>query len=247
MSGPGWAVHRGRNLARHLGRFTIRDTEGVPVIPIFPLGTVLLPGSPLPLQIFEPRYVALLADLREREPAERVFGVVAIRRGHEVGEGRAGELYEVGCTALVEAAQTVRSEGRPPVFRVATVGLAPFRLLGLVDAGRPYPTGEVEPLEDEEDPSPAEVRRLAERLVTTFARYRRAVGAPETHVSGPVERLATQVVDAMPVGIADRQRVLEARSTTARLSAAVAIVQREAGILQTFRAVPVPRGEINPN
>lgn len=222
------------------------DTGGVTIIPIFPLGTVLLPGSRLPLQIFEPRYVALLNDLREREPVHRIFGVVAIRRGHEVGEGRASRLYEVGCTARVEAAETVRTEDRP-VFRVATVGVDRFRLDGLVDVGRPYPTAEVSWLEDETEARPAELRRLAERLVTTFARYRRAVGAPETHVTGPEERLAAQVMDAMPVGIADRQRVLEADSTAARLSAVLAVVQRESDILDTFGAVPAPRGKINPN
>ena len=35
----------------------------MPHLPLFPLGTVLCPGAPLPLRIFEPRYVAMLADL----------------------------------------------------------------------------------------------------------------------------------------------------------------------------------------
>ena len=55
------------------------------VIPLFPLGTVLVPGLVLPLHIFEPRYRRLLADLAERPEADRGFGVVAIREGHEVG------------------------------------------------------------------------------------------------------------------------------------------------------------------
>lgn len=66
-------------------------------LPLFPLGTVLMPGAQLPLQIFEPRYVALLRDLLagqdERSP---LFGVVAIREGYEVGDDGVRALHPVG-------------------------------------------------------------------------------------------------------------------------------------------------------
>ncbi|GAB3116182.1 LON peptidase substrate-binding domain-containing protein [Janibacter alkaliphilus] len=217
------------------------------VLPIFPLGTVLLPGGHLPLQIFEPRYLTLLQDLREREPAERLFGVVAIRRGHEVGAGRAEDLFAVGCTARVEAADVVREEGRPHTIRIATTGVRRFRLDELVDTGRPYLTAEVTALSDDESVTRAEARRLAERLVVTFARYQRAVGSPETLVTGPLERVAAQVTQAMPLPVRERQQILEAGGDGERLRAALALVQRELGIVTTFRAVPVPRGEANPN
>ena len=54
------------------------------VIPLFPLGTVLLPGAPLPLHIFEQRYRQLVADLLELPAEDRQFGVVAIQAGREV-------------------------------------------------------------------------------------------------------------------------------------------------------------------
>ena len=57
----------------------------MPSLPLFPLGMVLLPGARLPLQLFEPRYLALAQALAERDEAERCFGVVLIRKGHEVG------------------------------------------------------------------------------------------------------------------------------------------------------------------
>ena len=53
------------------------------VLPMFPLGTVLLPGQPLPLQVFEPRYLAMLRDVAEGEGR---FGVVLIERGFELAE-----------------------------------------------------------------------------------------------------------------------------------------------------------------
>jgi len=66
-------------------------------IPLFPLQSVLFPGGPLPLRIFEPRYVDLVGRcLRSRTG----FGVVLILEGGEVGDVAA--VAEVGTLALIE-------------------------------------------------------------------------------------------------------------------------------------------------
>ena len=52
-------------------------------IPLFPLKTVLFPGGPLRLRIFEPRYLDMVARCAR---ADNRFGVVAIRSGGEVGD-----------------------------------------------------------------------------------------------------------------------------------------------------------------
>ena len=110
-------------------------------LPLFPLGTVLLPGAQLPLQIFEPRYVALLRDLLagqdERSP---VFGVVAIREGYEVGDDGVRALHPVGCAALLTQAAALEGER----FLVVSVGTDRFRLDGIdAAADTPYATGDV--------------------------------------------------------------------------------------------------------
>lgn len=65
-------------------------------LPLFPLGTVLYPGSALRLRVFEARYLDLMSRcLRERTP----FGVVALKRGHEVGADAEAELHDVGTLA----------------------------------------------------------------------------------------------------------------------------------------------------
>ncbi len=65
-------------------------------IPLFPLKTVLLPGNPLTLKIFEPRYLDMIATcLRE----ESVFGVVLIRRGEETSVD--SEICTIGTTARI--------------------------------------------------------------------------------------------------------------------------------------------------
>jgi Lon protease-like protein len=53
-------------------------------LPLFPLDTVLFPGTVLPLHVFEERYRLLVRDLLAG-PEPRRFGVVAIELGHEVG------------------------------------------------------------------------------------------------------------------------------------------------------------------
>lgn len=65
-------------------------------IPLFPLHTVLLPGGPLPLRIFEPRYLKMVSECLQRD-AE--FGVVLITKGTETGEAAA--THEVGCLARI--------------------------------------------------------------------------------------------------------------------------------------------------
>jgi len=68
------------------------------MIPLFPLNTVLFPHGPLPLRIFETRYVDMVRYcMREQSP----FGVVLIRAGSEVGMGAVGETSMVGTTARI--------------------------------------------------------------------------------------------------------------------------------------------------
>lgn len=71
--------------------------DDVVELPIFPLGTVLFPAMPLPLRVFEHRYVRMLQDIFVEEPAD--FGVVLIERGHEVGGG--DQRFPVGTIAQV--------------------------------------------------------------------------------------------------------------------------------------------------
>lgn len=59
---------------------------------LFPLNTVLFPGSILPLQIFEQRYLSLIKDCMKQQTG---FVVVLISEGKEVGE--APQIYRTGC------------------------------------------------------------------------------------------------------------------------------------------------------
>ena len=120
------------------------------LIPLFPLGSPLFPGTVLPLVIFEPRYRRLVRDLLAHPAGsdERFFGVVAIRQGWEVEQVSPAEaLYDVGCTARLQGVREL-GDGR---FRIVTVGAERFRLLDVVVGDEPpYLQGEVEWLAEEE-------------------------------------------------------------------------------------------------
>ena len=67
-------------------------------LPIFPLNTVVFPGVTVPLHVFEERYRALVHHLLTiSDKTQRLFGVVAIREGYEVGSHGVQSVHRVGC------------------------------------------------------------------------------------------------------------------------------------------------------
>ncbi len=106
-------------------------------IPLFPLNTVLFPGIPLHLHIFEDRYKLMLHSCLNKNA---IFGVVLIRKGQEA-MGRLAEPYEIGCTARILQVDTL-SDGR---MNVLAQGGERFRILSL-DYRLPYLVGQIERL-----------------------------------------------------------------------------------------------------
>ncbi len=84
-------------------------------MPVFPLGTVLLPGQLLPLNVFEPRYRVLLFDLRD--VAQPEFVVTLIERGSEVGGGDVRS--SMGCVARIQRREDL-DDGRTLLVVVGT-------------------------------------------------------------------------------------------------------------------------------
>lgn len=106
-------------------------------LPIFPLNTVLFPGMPISLHIFEERYKEMInVCLAETKP----FGVVLIHHGREVGEP--AEPYEIGCLAKIAQVQPF-PDGR---MNMVAVGTERFRIYGLEQQNHPYLVGQVESL-----------------------------------------------------------------------------------------------------
>lgn len=110
-------------------------------IPLFPLQTVLFPGMPLHLHIFEPRYRTMVqACMEQNQP----FGVVLIRRGEETFSEMA-EPYPIGCTARIVDVEPLEQG----CFNITTLGEDRFQILSLSTSEDAYLQAEVEfiPLE----------------------------------------------------------------------------------------------------
>jgi hypothetical protein len=205
----------------------------------------------LPLHIFEERY-RLLASYLLAQPEPRQFGIIAIRKGREVGTDSATALHDVGCVATVRQI-TPHADGR---FDMTTVGAQRFRLLR-VDQSLPYSQGEIEPLPDtEETAGPAaaagpqepasELAAVTRRVQTGFRAYLNAladrgggvVNVPEL----PDEPLLLSYVvgAAMIIDLAERQSLLAAPTVLDRLRLERSLLARESGVLRATTSRPAP-------
>jgi Lon protease-like protein len=203
-------------------------------LPLFPLGTVLLPGAQLPLQIFEQRYVALLRDLiagqDERSP---LFGVVAIREGYEVGDDGVRALHPIGCAALLTQAAVLEDER----YLVVSVGTDRFRLDGIdADASTPYVTGDVTWL-DEPAGDAGRLGRLAGRTREELTAYAALLGLEEPDLPSDDRLLSYAVPQTVPLDVADCQSLLESTDTESRLRLGLSLVRREREFVSALGAV----------
>jgi Lon protease-like protein len=184
-------------------------------LPLFPLHTVLFPGRPLPLHVFEPRYRLMIGRCLERASP---FGVVLIRAGLEVGDP--AEPYAVGTTAEIVEHERL-PDGR---MHLLCVGRERFRVRALL-AGEPYLQADVGPLAD--DPPAAELEGLAARLAAGLGAYVGPGGLEGLTLPDDPTALSFAAPAALPLGLPEQQRLLEMTSTEDRLRWLIAAVDRE--------------------
>ena len=179
------------------------------------------------------------------EGARRRFGVVAIRQGWEVGEDAVSALHDVGCAAELRRVSRY-PDGR---YDIVTVGTDRFRLRSVDRESRPYLVGSVDWLPAE--PPPAGVAGLAAAVGALFGEYVDAAaglqGRPTEQTpelpADPAE-LSYAVAAAAVLTLEDRQALLEAETTRARLRAELRLLKRETTMVRRLRALPVPIAEL---
>jgi hypothetical protein len=177
-------------------------------IPLFPLNTVLFPGGPLPLRIFEARYLDLVKRcLRE----DSGFGVVLIREGVEAG-GPA-QTFDVGTYArIVDFSQ--QPDG---LLGIRALGHARFRILERRRASDGLNLADIEWLPPE----------LPQPLPEEFAELGPAVDAALTQLGEPyldIERrpgdtawVAGRLAEILPLPTVHKQHCLELEDPVERL------------------------------
>lgn len=216
--------------------------EPTRTMPMFPLGSVLLPSVVLPLHVFEPRYRQLVDDCLA---GDREFGVVLIERGSEVGGGDV--RTDVGTVAQMVGA-TELGDGR---WYVVAVGTRRLRVERWLDDA-PYPRAEVTDWIDDPAAPPADPDDYAaltasvRRLLALAAE----VGAPSAAVTTEFADdpgLGTfQMAAALPLGSLDRQRVLATEGSGARRALLDELVSERAADLRAELALadePEPGSE----
>jgi uncharacterized protein len=203
-------------------------------LPLFPLQTVLYPGLPIPLQVFEDRYRQMFKRILD---TERRFGVVAIVTGRDVDVG--ATYHPVGCVAEVVEVKR-HADGR---LDMVARGRSRFRIDGVAQAA-PYIVAEVSEL-PEATGEAAEQRtlkagRLFARYVTTLLEMTGREAEPIDLPDDPVA--ASYLVAAgLQVDLVDKQRLLTIPSAAERLAAEAALLRRELALLEHFRvAGPAP-------
>ncbi|MPZ58126.1 MAG: peptidase S16 [Rhizobiales bacterium] len=196
------------------------------VIPVFPLpGALLLPRGQMPLNIFEPRYLAMIDDaLRD---GHRMIGMIQPDPAHR-GNPDKPNLYSVGCVGrITQLAET--GDGR---YLIQLTGIARFRVERELDALTAYRQCEVSyaPFAHDFIARKGEDAVDRDRLLTALSAFLKA-NRLEADWQGieeaPNEALVNALAMMSPYGVAEKQALLEAPDLKTRAEILVAATEIE--------------------
>jgi Lon protease-like protein len=202
-------------LAAH-GPLLAQSADPLPtVIPIFPLEvTMLFPGVSRPLHIFEPRYRAMVADALK---GDRIIGMATLKPGYESNYAGRPPVYDVGCAGVITDVEELAG-GR---FNIVLRGIVKFRIVG-EDDSRSYRLARVEALPEVlDDAEKAALRKYRQRLETLITERSDSKVPPDT----PDEELVNMVAQYLPLGLAERQGLLELRNALLRVRALIELIE----------------------
>jgi Lon protease-like protein len=166
------------------------------LLPLFPLEVVLLPGTPLPLHIFESRYKEMIAEcLSNRAP----FGVV-----RTIDDG----IAKIGCTAEIVTVTKEYSDGR---LDLVARGVERFEVLEL-NRERSFLRAEISLLSDDE-PAPRFVETVAVELHREILSL---AGAVQDISGADPSGLSFHLAGSLPLELDFKQKLLGMRSENER-------------------------------
>ena len=183
------------------------------LLPLFPLDVVLLPGTPLPLHIFEPRYKEMIGEcLANNAP----FGVV---RALEEG------VAEIGCTAEIVTVTKEYPDGR---MDLVAEGRKRFEVLAL-NQDRSFLQAEVLLVPDEPAVSSADDKA---RAIQVHLEILSLAGAVQDLSAADQNALSFYLAGSLPLDLDFKQKLLGMRSESERLQSVAAYLE---GILPNLR------------
>jgi Lon protease-like protein len=177
------------------------------LLPLFPLDVVLLPGAPLPLHVFEPRYKEMIAECLDRKQS---FGMLRVKDE---------EMADVGCTASITAVTKKYDDGR---MDIVTEGRERFEVMRL-NQERSFLQAEVLYLEDEpgkpSDDEVAQAMKLHGEIMTL------AGAVPDATAAAEQNQLSFRLAGSLPLDLDFKQTLLTMKSEPQRLQAVISFFE----------------------
>lgn len=195
---------------------------------MFPLGSVLFPHMPLPLRVFEQRYLTMLSRILPDDTAE--FGVVLIERGQEVGGGE--RRFTVGTVAQIE-----QLDATAEFVVLVARGVRRIEVLEWLDEN-PHPVARVRELPDldwSDDLFP--LRERAEAATRSALRLAAEFGdppwSPDVEIAADPVAAAWQLAAIAPVGPLDQLDLLRSESMESLLTRVIDLASAAEETLRT--------------
>ena len=188
-------------------------TRATRELAMFPLGSVLFPGMPLPLRVFEPRYVSLLSSVLSE--TEHEFGVVLIERGSEVGGGDV--RFGVGTVARI-----VSVEQDAGLIVLLATGGARFEVVRWLQDD-PFPRAEVRELDTlalDESAAPKLVaaEAVVRATISRASEFIEVAWPANVELSPELAQRIWQVAGIAPLNSLDQYALLRSRTASELLS-----------------------------
>ncbi|HTV36721.1 MAG TPA: LON peptidase substrate-binding domain-containing protein [Xanthobacteraceae bacterium] len=217
-----------------------RGPEALPdVIPVFPLpGALLLPRGQMPLNIFEPRYMAMIDDALRS--GMRLIGMIQPDPAHPGSDPNKPNLFRVGCVGRI----TQLAESGDGRYLIQLTGVARFRIEAELPVATPYRQCHVsyQPFaddfiarkgEDEVD------RKELLRALTAFLKANNLKADWQGIENAPNEALVNALAMMSPYDTAEKQALLEAPDLKTRAEILIAVTQIELAKSKTPGETPL--------
>jgi Lon protease-like protein len=194
------------------------------VIPVFPLpGALLLPRGQMPLNIFEPRYLAMIDDAMRN--GRRLIGMIQPDPSRPGPEHKPA-LFKIGCAGRI----TQLAETGDDRYLVQLTGISRFRVEHEIEAATPYRECRVNysPFADDFTARLGEDAVDRKALLDALAAFLKANNLKtdwEGIENAPNEALVNALAMMSPYGVAEKQAMLEAPDLKTRAEILIAATQ----------------------
>ena len=197
------------------------------IIPVFPLpGALLLPRGQMPLNIFEPRYLAMVDD--SFRDGHRLIGMIQPDVAHSPKNSDKPKLFRVGCVGRI----TQLAESGDGRYILELTGIARFKVVEELEVLTPYRQCKVDffAFTDDFTARMGEDEVNREALLVALADFLKANNLKvdwEGVESAPNEALVNALAMMSPYGPAEKQAMLEAPDLKTRAEILIAVTEMD--------------------